>query len=645
MLFVGPGLWTLRVLDQPNATTTALAVWAIAVTVAVEFIPVAINLGERQRLSRNDLTRAVDVLSSQIEATRAKLLDRGTPFIRLLAVEGGGPAMPAEALMLHRAESLSIRAVLTGRRGAGKSLLLTSVGLDLLDQRNRGDTQVPVPVYLPLTQWLGQEGDLRDWAVGSFAQNALITPELARQLIDSQQALLLFDGLDELQVGPDDAGSIERLLTQLRTWESDIRAPNYVLACEADVWGSLPNSLTADMLITQLLPLTIHEITGAVESIRPQTQLTAEIRRRLRRRSTSTARLLSSPWRLQVMLSLAATSAATVQEFRQWLSSGDLGREAFERYVLLKLSSNQRTLDPEARAQALRDLPHNARYQRTTRALRAIARYLKENAATHRRVSGEALPIEDIVLHELWPLAGNFRPRIVDLAIATCVSLPGLVWLNWLLFPLPGLFPKFLVIIADLAWTLFMIRTTLSAWIPPRKPGRRVTFRSRKFALQSAAALLVGLFCWVYFNSVLVVGAAMSSTWIAIGLTVGFGQTLAPPVNLARVSPDLPLRLERDISVRAAAAAALVIVPGFASVPLWGPVLGGGLGIAYVLVVAFTVASAPYRRYVALILCSAPLISLRPAKLLREAYAAGLLRTAGYAYQFRHVELRDYFAS
>lgn len=250
-----------------------------------------------------------------------------------------------------------------------------------------------------------------------------------------------------------------------------------------------------------------------------------------------------------------------------------------------------------------------------------------------------------MVLHELWPLAGERMPRIVDLVISAVVSAPGLVWLNWLLLRLPGSIPQIIAGAVDLGWCAAMIRTTLMAWVPPRRPGRRITVRSKKFLLQTGAGIVVALFCWLYFANVAVTAAGALATWIAIGLTVGFGQTLAPPVSLETVSPELPLRLERDISVRAAAAAALVVVPGFALVPLWNAAVGGAIGILYVVVVGFTVASAPYRRYVALVICRARGLGLRPARLLRRAHTAGLVRTAGYSYRFRHEELRDYFAS
>jgi hypothetical protein len=59
--------------------------------------------------------------------------------------------------------------------------------------------------------------------------------------------------------------------------------------------------------------------------------------------------------------------------------------------------------------------PHPAQAHRF---LAVLARYLDENARTGRSLGNRPLSGTDIVLHELWPLAGQ-RPRAVALTVLT----------------------------------------------------------------------------------------------------------------------------------------------------------------------------------------------------------------------------------
>jgi hypothetical protein len=51
-----------------------------------------------------------------------------------------------------------------------------------------------------------------------------------------------------------------------------------------------------------------------------------------------------------------------------------------------------------------------------------------------------------------------------------------------------------------------------------------------------------------------------------------------------------------------------------------------------------------WRRHVAMIICCRGALAPRLAHVLAQAHEAGLLRRAGIAYQFRHLDLRDHFA-
>jgi hypothetical protein len=72
------------------------------------------------------------------------------------------------------------------------------------------------------------------------------------------------------------------------------------------------------------------------------------------------------------------------------------------------------------------------------------------------------------------------------------------------------------------------------------------------------------------------------------------------------------------------------------------PAMLVGLSVAISVSVGFT--ANTWRRHVATWICTAGTIPLFPEHALQRAYQAGLLRLAGIAYEFRHLELRDCFA-
>jgi NACHT domain len=97
------------------------------------------------------------------------------------------------------------RLVLLGEPGAGKTVLLVRLVLDLLAARERGG---PVPVLAPLASWNPQEQDLHMWLEGRLTtdypefrepvSSASGDTSRLRALLDQKLLFLILDGLDEL---------------------------------------------------------------------------------------------------------------------------------------------------------------------------------------------------------------------------------------------------------------------------------------------------------------------------------------------------------------------------------------------------------------------------------------------------------------
>lgn len=96
------------------------------------------------------------------------------------------------------------RLVVLGEPGAGKTILLVRLVLDLLSRRCPGDA---VPILLPLASWNPEDQDLRSWIVGRLItdHSALAEPAPSGTGVTRAQALLdeclivpVLDGLDEI---------------------------------------------------------------------------------------------------------------------------------------------------------------------------------------------------------------------------------------------------------------------------------------------------------------------------------------------------------------------------------------------------------------------------------------------------------------
>ena len=88
------------------------------------------------------------------------------------------------------------RLVVLGQPGAGKTILLVRLVLDLLSRRAPGD---PVPVLLPLASWNLPEENLENWIVRWLTTGRTgIRVSLARALLDAGLILPVLDGLDEI---------------------------------------------------------------------------------------------------------------------------------------------------------------------------------------------------------------------------------------------------------------------------------------------------------------------------------------------------------------------------------------------------------------------------------------------------------------
>jgi hypothetical protein len=161
-----------------------------------------------------------------------------------------------------------------------------------------------------------------------------------------------------------------------------------------------------------------------------------------------------------------------------------------------------------------------------------------------------------------------------------------------------------------------------------------------------AAALLptanssLGLAAGIPGAAVSMVIAVQVGIWAALARGGG-GMDIYPaglPTPLGRLQGDLRTGLTAAI-ITAGAAIVIGLTGHWLSVPVWAVLI---LGLSAGLAAGLGTVAATWRRYLALLICTRGRLPWRLASFLRWAHAAGLLRTAGRSYEFRHRRLLDW---
>ena len=87
--------------------------------------------------------------------------------------------------------------LILGEPGSGKTTLLLELASDLLDRAER-DEKHPIPVVFNLASWVEKRLSLAEWLVEELNSKYQVPHKLGQLWMDSDQVLLLLDGLDEV---------------------------------------------------------------------------------------------------------------------------------------------------------------------------------------------------------------------------------------------------------------------------------------------------------------------------------------------------------------------------------------------------------------------------------------------------------------
>lgn len=564
------------------------------------------------------------------------------------------------------------RLVITGAPGSGKTVLAVELVLGLLKDRVPDE---PVPVRLSaavLDTACSQESAVAHWLTTHLMETYLLSAAEAATVVDTRMVLPIIDGLDEMDAA-DRPGYASRAARTIRACNAYLEARQkaaMVLTCRIEQYEALE---TADTWVHDAARIEINDV--GMPAARSFLAARADDEERwkpvleaMRRGGSPHLRkALSTPWRL--------TLAAAVYEQRD--AAGEYLREP-RALVSTELNTEEKVRDHllELFIPAVAALHHGFYPDALAhRWLATLARYLRENAGTGttgaRTAAGRALSGTDLVLQDLWPLAGSRLPR------ATSIPVAVLAWAGLTAYvrthdPFGINLPQAL----GETTPIFVILTSFlllrkNAWpSPSRLALQRLRTRSGRrkvrgsFAAGFAAGLATGLVLWLAIVLLVMFGLGVTlvltrvlAVGLAVGLVFGLVRGLVRALTAGLIETDFSPIGPRE-TLRSSIVSGLVrglvfgLVSGSAVWLVFSQVFWSSFGLAEGLAIGFTAGltlepTGP--RYVALLLCTrrwtGRWLPWRLGRFLNWCYNAGLLRVAGIGYQFRHRELQDYLAN
>jgi NACHT domain-containing protein len=656
-----------------QATAAAVALWvsehfqvarmaATAVALAPT-LPGAYLAWTAYRADRADRTEAAadtdtkaKALASAVAAAearqRAQLIGPGAHLINVTFTHRPEPANNAHGpapqgsltdIVAYYQRLRPARLVITGKPGAGKTLLALELILGLLTHTDRkeGDR---VPVRFSLAGW-DTARPLSDWLADQvheqFRDRGLGLAD-ARRLVQEHRILPVLDGLDEMDIATTPPGRrrATRALQQLSAYQDPTGNAPIVLTCRTTRYAELA---ALDVWMREAARIELDPVTPA--------QATAY----LTARSTNPARWstvvdtlttaprgtlagsLGTPWRLNL--------AATAYEERRPDTFTYL-RHPDHLVALASPNAVREHLLALYLPAAISQHPTRpGRYQpdQTHRWLAALAVHL---ATTTPASTGSGT---DIVPHQLWPMAGPRRVRTADALFSVLLALFAFATL---LITLPqaqiphGSFIGLLVGAALLALTA--VRKAGSAVVPAPETAQLHRLRSAAHFRQLAGKLAIGL--TIALTIGLTLGLADGLTialtmGLPTGLAAGLLDGLTEPLTSDAEPTDPRYPVRDDLAVGLAVAPVVALAAGTVTGPAGQFTLGLAVGFTSGLMVGLHLLSGAGRRYVIFLCCSRGRLPPRLGTFLHWAYGAGLLRISGMAYQFRHRELQEWLAT
>ncbi|MFE3145805.1 hypothetical protein ACFXJ6_03885 [Streptomyces sp. NPDC059218] len=580
--------------------------------------------------------------------------------------------------------------------GTGKTVLAVALILGLAKTRAPDE---PVPVRLIAASWPGT--GIRDWLRTHLTETYPLTPRDARLLVDANLVLPVVDGLDEMDAdaAPGYTSRAAALLRAVESFEDGGTHCPVVLTCRHAHYQALVDAESEPRIVARLA-LARVDAARAVGYLRRRVAATDQARTRWQPvlhaldsvaaagaadvlpAHAALARTLDTPWRLTLAVTVFGERTADGRYLRDpadmlYLAEGGHFYEyLLDRYIGAAVTTPHPAV-ADASGPSGAGSGQRLEADTTWRYLSVLARHLNANAGagsgSPRIVAGRTLSGTDLVLHELWPLAGTHRARRIERVLVTPLALAFPVTLQ-LLFDFNAI-----ALACLCALSLALVVKFRPAWPGPRRVnfGRLWTRAGRRtvatgFAIGFLIGLLIGIVVFLLLASLRSLSEHAANTlFFSIAFGVGVGLMLGLMTGREDVGAGPRDLVRGDLAAGLMSVLVSFLICGFVSIPVYGLgfrfgfnlLEGLGLGLTFALAwmlmiglmfgvpigfFAFglpTAGGSAALRYLAFLLCVRGHLPWRLGRFLGACYQVGILRVAGTAWQFRHRELQDHLAA
>lgn len=434
-----------------------------------------------------------------------------------LFTDGGGTAVPAgpdgavdpvlpDIVAFYR-QTRPERLVVTGAGGAGKTVSALELLLGLVKGRGEDDpvpVPVPVPVRVPLSRWdTGKQTlpqRLERWLVDAYDWPR----HMAAGLVGHGMVLPVLDGLDEMDPpGPGgtpdpEAPRATAAVEALNAYQCGVDAGPLVLTCQTGHYDALhPQTAVVDAARVEVEPVgptdALAYLTGQARDPARWEPLTDHL---AAEPGGMLAGVLSTPWRL----GLVATVYHRDGDPGELLALPDAG--AVDSHLLARsIPAAVRTAhNPRGytAAQVHRWLHHLTTHLDPTDTA-------STGGGTATGTGGQGREGTDLLLHELWPLAGRGRVKATNFLLGFLAVLTAL--------PLAPTLPEqaFVAVIAAAAGVFGLVEAGApKRWTNPLQNAGSL----RQVALRVALGMAGGIMA--VFAAGITVGIM---GWISLGIT------------------------------------------------------------------------------------------------------------------------------
>ncbi|GHA72581.1 hypothetical protein GCM10010372_84090 [Streptomyces tauricus] len=535
-----------------------------------------------------------------------------------LSADGPGPATVPDIVTYYRATRPS-RLVITGAPGAGKTVLALELLLALIDSRTDDD---PVPVRVPLSQWDTDRQSLPDHLQQRLVDAYDWPADLAADLIRHHLVLPVLDGLDEMDPlladgSPDPAAPRAAAVIQaLNLYQQGRDAGPLILTCRTRHYDTLAPGITLlDAARIAIAPVATSDANAYLAARARDTARWQPLLDQLAAHPGGVlAAVLSTPWRL----CLTATVYHDDGNPAELLTFSNA--DALDEHLLARFIPAATRTAPNPRGYTAEDA-HRWLHHLTTHL---------DPTGTLQPAAPARAEATDLVLHELWPLAGRTRVRVTDALITTLTVLTTLP-LTRIPTPLPsGQLTAVVVVLA----VVFGMAVALRAPTPMGVNDLFTSFPPRRDIAVGLTVVIVG-------GSAVGIKAGFTAG-LTFGIMFGFmGWVVlgSGPQEAGRrlgardvIRDDFVAGLMIALTLGLAFGLAIGVVSGLTGLVMG--VLGGMSGLA--------AGSSTSRRYAVFLLYSRRRLPLHLGLFLDWAVTAGLMRYSGPAYQYRHRELQHW---